>query len=32
VHTALFEEARTALMVQKLEAKRNATLREKPTF
>jgi len=30
--TALFEEARTALRVQQLEAKRNATLREKPTF
>jgi hypothetical protein len=30
--TAIFEEARTALMVQKQEAKRKATLREKPTF
>jgi len=30
--TALFEEARTALMVQKQETKRKATLREKPTF
>jgi hypothetical protein len=30
--TAIFEEARTALMAQKQEAKRKATLREKPTF
>jgi hypothetical protein len=30
--TAIFEEARTALLAQKQEAKRKATLREKPTF
>ena len=30
--TALFEEARTALMAQQQEAKRKATLRGKPTF
>ena len=30
--TALFEAARTALMAQKQEAKRKATLREKPAF
>jgi hypothetical protein len=30
--TALFEEARTALITQKQEEKRKAVLREKPTF
>ena len=30
--TAIFEEARIALLAQKQEAKRNATLREKPAF
>jgi hypothetical protein len=30
--TAIFEEARSALMAQKQEAKRKATVREKPTF
>jgi hypothetical protein len=30
--TAIFEAARTTLMAHKQEAKRNATLREKPAF
>ena len=30
--TAIFEDARRALIAQKEEAKRKATLREKPTF